>query len=141
MLHAAWPRYAVLPDQGIKPRSMRLITALLSMSNQRADRTGRRQVSVECKLAADVEEFVSNFRPELMDAVAAWASGSSFRSLLKMIPAFEGSIVRAIRRLHEVLLQLEAACKAVGEVGLQEKFEQASAQVKRDIVFAASLYL
>mmetsp|Transcript_37581 Transcript_37581/g.96143 ORF Transcript_37581/g.96143 Transcript_37581/m.96143 type:complete len:1017 (-) Transcript_37581:98-3148(-) len=99
------------------------------------------KVSVECKLAADVEEFVSNFRPELMDAVAAWASGSSFRSLLKMIPAFEGSIVRAIRRLHEVLLQLEAACKAVGEVGLQEKFEQASAQVKRDIVFAASLYL
>jgi ATP-dependent RNA helicase DOB1 len=40
-----------------------------------------------------------------------------------------------------VLLQLEAACKSVGEVGLQEKFQEASAKVKRDIVFAASLYL
>jgi ATP-dependent RNA helicase DOB1 len=46
-------------------------------------------VSADCKLQVDVDEFVSKFRPELMDAVAAWAGGSSFRELMKMIQVFE----------------------------------------------------
>jgi ATP-dependent RNA helicase DOB1 len=76
-----------------------------------------------------------------MDVVAAWASGSSFRELLKMTKVFEGSLVRAIRQLHEVLVQLSSACQAIGDVDMQAKFDETCNRVKRDIVFAASLYL
>lgn len=49
--------------------------------------------------------------------------------------------MRAIRRLEELLRQVAAALKVVGEVALAEKFESAIGRIKRDIVFAASLYL
>ena len=53
----------------------------------------------------------------------------------------QGSLVRAIRRLEELLRQVAGVLKAVGEAGLGERFEAAIARIKRDIVFAASLYL
>lgn len=54
---------------------------------------------------------------------------------------FEGSFVRAVRRLEELLRQLREALLTIGEVDLAGKFEAAGTRVKRDIVFAASLYL
>ena len=49
--------------------------------------------------------------------------------------------MRTIRRLDELLRQLEDAMKSIGEVELAEKFEAAAQRIKRDVVFAASLYL
>lgn len=70
---------------------------------------------------------------------------------------FEGSIIRVIRRLDELLLELVGACKAslfsqsknfdpmglqvIGNTELEEKFAKTETLIKRDIVFAASLYL
>ena len=56
-------------------------------------------------------------------------------------PSPQGSIVRAIRRLEEVLRQLAGALRAVGDLEAAQRFEAASERIKRDIVFAASLYL
>ena len=53
----------------------------------------------------------------------------------------QGSIVRAIRRLEELLRQLAAALRVVGDLELAERFDGAIAKIKRDIVFAASLFL
>jgi ATP-dependent RNA helicase DOB1 len=55
--------------------------------------------------------------------------------------ALQGSIVRAIRRLEELLRQLAAALRVVGDLELAEKFDGAIARIKRDIVFSASLFL
>ncbi len=49
--------------------------------------------------------------------------------------------MRAVRRLEELLRQLAEALRAIGETGLAAKFEEANVRIKRDIVFAASLYL
>eukprot|EP00191_Tetraselmis_sp_GSL018_P015096 CAMPEP_0177586164 /NCGR_PEP_ID=MMETSP0419_2-20121207/4917_1 /TAXON_ID=582737 /ORGANISM="Tetraselmis sp., Strain GSL018" /LENGTH=1007 /DNA_ID=CAMNT_0019076019 /DNA_START=41 /DNA_END=3065 /DNA_ORIENTATION=+ len=105
--------------------------------------TARRVAKIcsDCKLEIDVEEYVASFRPDMIDVVAAWASGSTFREIMKLTDVFEGSLVRAIRRLHEVLIQFSEACYRVGEYDLQSKFEEASEKIKRDVVFAASLYL
>jgi ATP-dependent RNA helicase DOB1 len=54
---------------------------------------------------------------------------------------FEGSLVRALRRLHELLLQLKGACDLIGDLDLALRFEVASGKLHRDVVFAASLYL
>ncbi|XVF75079.1 hypothetical protein PTKIN_Ptkin13bG0159600 [Pterospermum kingtungense] len=105
--------------------------------------TARRiaKVQVECKVQIDVESFVSSFRPDIMEAVYAWAKGSKFYEIMEITQVFEGSLIRAIRRLEEVLQQLILAAKSIGETELETKFEEAVSKIKRDIVFAASLYL
>ena len=53
----------------------------------------------------------------------------------------KGTIIRVIRRLEELLRQLASASHAIGNMELKSKFGACSAAIKRDIVFAASLYL
>ncbi|KAI5658159.1 hypothetical protein M9H77_26952 [Catharanthus roseus] len=98
------------------------------------------KVQLECKVQVDVENFVSSFRPDIMEAVYAWAKGAKFYEIMESTQVFEGSLIRAIRRLEEVLQQLIQAAKSIGEIELEEKFEDAVTRIKRDIVFAASLY-
>ncbi|CAH1426298.1 unnamed protein product [Lactuca virosa] len=105
--------------------------------------TARRvaKVQLECKVEIDVESFVNSFRPDIMEAVYSWARGSKFYEIMEITQVFEGSLIRGIRRLEEILQQLILAAKSIGEVELEAKFEDAVSQIKRDIVFAASLYL
>ncbi|XP_073012536.1 DExH-box ATP-dependent RNA helicase DExH9 [Typha latifolia] len=98
-------------------------------------------VQLECKVQIDVENFVNSFRPDIMEAVYSWAKGSKFYEIMEITQVFEGSLIRAIRRLEEVLQQLILASKSIGETQLEAKFEEAVSKIKRDIVFAASLYL
>ena len=46
-----------------------------------------------------------------------------------------------MRRLEEILRQFVQAAKNIGDSTLEEKFNEAIRLLKRDIVFAASLYL
>ncbi|KAJ4959313.1 hypothetical protein NE237_026424 [Protea cynaroides] len=105
--------------------------------------TARRvaKVQLECKVQIDVENFVNSFRPDIMEVVYAWAKGSKFYEIMEISQVFEGSLIRAIRRLEEVLQQLIQAAKSIGETELESKFEESVSKIKRDIVFAASLYL
>jgi len=56
-------------------------------------------------------------------------------------PLPQGSLVRAVRRVEEVLRQAAAGAGIMGEAALVELFQQGGARIKRDVVFAASLYL
>ncbi|KAG8094167.1 hypothetical protein GUJ93_ZPchr0012g22126 [Zizania palustris] len=105
--------------------------------------TARRvaNLQLECKIQIDVESFVNSFRPDIMEAVYSWARGSKFYQIMEMTQVFEGSLIRAIRRLEEVLQQLILASKSIGETQLEAKLEEAVSKIKKDIVFAASLYL
>ena len=99
------------------------------------------RVSLDSKLPVDEEEYVQSFRPDLMDIVASWAAGARFADICKMTTIFEGSIIRAMRRLEELLRQMCGAAKVIGNTELENKFAEAITAIKRDIVFAASLYL
>ncbi len=46
-----------------------------------------------------------------------------------------------MRRLEELLRQLCGAAKVIGNVELESKFAEGINKIKRDIVFAVSLYL
>ena len=48
---------------------------------------------------------------------------------------------RCISRLDEMMRDLRNAARVMGDTALYEKMEQASKLIKRDVVFAASLYL
>lgn len=93
------------------------------------------------QIQIDVENFVNAFRPDIMEAVYSWAKGSKFYEIMEVAQVFEGSLIRAIKRLEEVLQQLILAAKSIGEIELESKFKEAVTKIKRDIVFAASLYL
>ena len=53
---------------------------------------------------------------------------------------FEGSIIRALHRLEELLRQIVDAAKVVGNQELEERCNEARRLLIRDVVFAASLY-
>jgi len=89
----------------------------------------------------DVEEYVEKFKPHMMDVVHSWCKGAKFADICKMTNIFEGSIIRCMRRLEELLRQLCAAAKAIGNSELEAKFAEGINKIKRDIVFAVSLYL
>jgi len=98
-------------------------------------------VSIEAKLDLDENVYIEKFKPNLMDVIYSWAKGSTFAQLCKMTDAFEGSIIRCMRRLEELLRQMCQSAKVIGNTDLENKFSEAIKLIKRDIVFAASLYL
>ncbi|CAI5449152.1 unnamed protein product [Caenorhabditis angaria] len=99
------------------------------------------KVSNECKVEVIEDKYVNSFNPGLMDVVYQWINGASFSEIVKTTDVFEGSIIRCLRRLEEVLREMVNAAKACDNKDLEEKFESARKKLKRDIVFAASLYL
>ncbi|XP_010533059.1 PREDICTED: DExH-box ATP-dependent RNA helicase DExH10-like isoform X2 [Tarenaya hassleriana] len=100
------------------------------------------EIQHECKLEINVDEYVeSTVRPFLMDVIYSWSKGASFAEVIQMTDIFEGSVIRSARRLDEFLNQLRAAANAVGETSLENKFAEASASLRRGIMFANSLYL
>nr|CDS19269.1 ATP dependent RNA helicase DOB1 [Echinococcus granulosus] len=88
-----------------------------------------------------VDDYVAKFSGEMMEIVRSWAQGVSFAELCQMTPLFEGNVIRCLRRLEELLRQMHEAAKVAGNADLENKFVKAMTLIKRDIVFAASLYL
>lgn len=99
------------------------------------------KVAKECKLPLVEEEYVQSFKPELMDVFYAWAKGAKFSQICKMTDVFEGSLIRCFRREEELLRSLSEAAQVIGNTELQTKFEKGIEVIKRDVVFAGSLYL
>lgn len=98
-------------------------------------------VSKECKLDVEIDEYVDRLKPHLMDVMTEWVNGVPFAKVCTMTSIFEGNIIRHIRRLEELLRQMSCAAKAIGNTQLEAKFNEGILKIKRDIVFAASLYL
>ncbi|CAG8436709.1 6385_t:CDS:10 [Ambispora gerdemannii] len=108
--------------------------------------TARRiaQISIECKVPnMDEEEYVQQFHPDMMEIVYAWckASGAKFAEICKYTSMFEGNIIRNFRSLDELLRTMVSATKIIGNIELENKFSEAMEKIRRDIIFAASLYL
>ncbi|GAN05553.1 ATP dependent RNA helicase [Mucor ambiguus] len=99
------------------------------------------KVSNECKMNIEEQAYLEKFKPELMDVVFAWCQGAKFSQICKMTEVYEGSLIRVFRRLEELLRQMCAAAKSIGNSELENKFSEGINRIHRDIIFAASLYL
>jgi ATP-dependent RNA helicase DOB1 len=99
------------------------------------------KTSIDAMLDLNEELYTSQFKPYLIQVVLSWTTGIPFAEICKMTDFFEGSIIRCLRRLEELLRQLVQVAKKVGNVVLEAKFSTGITLIKRDIVFAASLYL
>ncbi|XP_078061704.1 superkiller complex protein 2-like, partial [Mustelus asterias] len=94
----------------------------------------------ECNLQESIEDFVDQLKFGLVEVVYEWAKGLPFAEITQLTDVQEGIIVRCIQRLNETCRDVRNAARIIGDPTLNAKMEQASNLIKRDIVFAASLY-
>ncbi|KAJ5215861.1 uncharacterized protein N7498_002268 [Penicillium cinerascens] len=89
----------------------------------------------------DSNDFASEPRFGLAEVVYEWAKGMSFNRITDLTDVMEGTIVRTISRLDETCREVKNAAKLVGDPTLHAKMQQAQELIKRDVIFAASLYM
>lgn len=96
----------------------------------------------DCGLKIDPGEYCdSSLKFGLVHVVYEWALGVPFANICDLTDAQEGSIVRCITRLDELCREIRNCARVVGNPTLYRKLEAASVAIKRDIVFASSLYV
>lgn len=100
------------------------------------------QLQKEHGLDVDPIDYAeSSLKFGLVHVVYEWAIGVPFSEICQLTSAQEGSIVRCITRLDELCREVRNCARVVGNPTLYRKMEAASTAIKRDIVFAASLYV
>eukprot|EP00808_Paulinella_micropora_P031003 g78639.t1 len=88
------------------------------------------------------EEYMrENINPGLMQVTYEWAKGTPFAKICEFTDVLEGSIVRSIVRLDELCRDVRNSARVIGDPKLYQTMTAASELIKRDIVFAASLYV
>ncbi len=100
------------------------------------------QLQKEHGLSVDPGEYQDgSLKFGLVHVVYEWALGVPFSSICELTLVPEGSIVRCITRLDELCREVRNTARIVGNPTLYRKMEAASIAIKRDIVFASSLYV
>ncbi|KAG0441242.1 hypothetical protein DMUE_1198 [Dictyocoela muelleri] len=99
------------------------------------------ETMTECNIEMNVEAYMKKYSYGLMDIIKMWVCGSTFYEICQCTSVFEGSIIRCLKRLEELLRQLCSAARAIGNTDLENLFGLGITKIKRDIVFANSLYL
>mmetsp|Transcript_29957 Transcript_29957/g.100134 ORF Transcript_29957/g.100134 Transcript_29957/m.100134 type:complete len:122 (+) Transcript_29957:136-501(+) len=79
----------------------------------------------------------------LARATLSWASGASFVESHQVCfgEAWEGELVRALRALERLLVDLAAAAEALGDADLRSRLEASGRALHRGLPFAPSLFL
>lgn len=120
------------------------LTPKLSQAKNRLFNTAIRlgELQAKHKLQINPEEYAQeNLKFGLVEVVYEWAKGTPFADICELTDVPEGLIVRTIVRLDETCREFRNAAAIMGNSALYKKMETASNAIKRDIVFAASLYI
>ncbi|CAH1423609.1 unnamed protein product [Lactuca virosa] len=100
------------------------------------------ELQSQFKIQIDPQEYAQeNLKFGLVEVVYEWAKGTPFADICELTDVPEGLIVRTIVRLDETCREFRNAAAIMGNSALYKKMEAASNAIKRDIVFAASLYI
>ncbi|TIB36339.1 hypothetical protein E3P86_02521 [Wallemia ichthyophaga] len=87
------------------------------------------------------EDFETSLKFGLVEVVYEWAKGMPFEQITQLTDVPEGTIVRVITRLDQTCLEVRDAARVIGDAALFQKMEACQTMIKRDIIFAASLYV
>ncbi|GAA5886319.1 hypothetical protein JCM16303_003762 [Sporobolomyces ruberrimus] len=121
-----------------------LLTPKLEEGKSTILEVAERVLAVQTKHRANFSEEGFNGSGELKfgltEVVYEWAKGMTFSQITSLTDVQEGTIVRAITRLDETCREVRDAARIVGNSELFTKMEQCQLKIRRDIVFAASLY-
>lgn len=122
----------------LTPRLEKGMEAIVRISEKVNDVQIQHQV---IQSTEDNNDFASQPRFGLAEVVYEWAKGMSFNRITDLTDVMEGTIVRTITRLDETCREVKNAAKLVGDPTLYAKTQEAQEKIKRDVIFAASLYM
>ncbi|XP_014518438.1 DExH-box ATP-dependent RNA helicase DExH11 isoform X1 [Vigna radiata var. radiata] len=120
------------------------LTPKLAEAKHRLYKTALRlgELQAQFNLPINPAEYAQeNLKFGLVEVVYEWAKGTPFAEICELTDVPEGLIVRTIVRLDETCREFKNAAAIMGNSALCKKMEIASNAIKRDIVFAASLYI
>ncbi|CCE61889.1 hypothetical protein TPHA_0B02170 [Tetrapisispora phaffii CBS 4417] len=122
-----------------------IVTPRLIKGKQKIEEIYGRMLDIfaeeQITMTKEESEFLEMKRFGLINVIYEWARGLSFKEIMEISIEQEGTVVRVITRLDEICRQVKTAAIIIGNSGLHSKMSQAQELIKRDIVFAASLYL
>ncbi|GJQ13616.1 hypothetical protein GpartN1_g5407.t1 [Galdieria partita] len=96
----------------------------------------------ECGLPISGDDYVQqNIKTGLLEVVYLWTQGVRFAEICEITLVPEGTIVRVINRLSELLKEVKSFARVIGNFTLYDKIVEADERIRRDICFAASLYV
>ena len=98
----------------------------------------------ECKIynAEGKKRYIEGFNDNYMVPIYKWISGYKFDKLIaEYYTLYEGNLIRVIRRVEEFSKNFESSVEHIGDYNLKKKLEEMQVKIKRDLPFAASLYL
>lgn len=101
-------------------------------------------VQSELGIATTGFDYVKkNGRFGFVRGVRAWANGESFAEVCGLYEGdvAEGTIVRTVVRLCQLIRELKNVGRVIGDPDLQNKADEAIDLCRRDVIFAASLYV
>eukprot|EP00341_Mesodinium_pulex_P007271 CAMPEP_0116897092 /NCGR_PEP_ID=MMETSP0467-20121206/6180_1 /TAXON_ID=283647 /ORGANISM="Mesodinium pulex, Strain SPMC105" /LENGTH=208 /DNA_ID=CAMNT_0004568605 /DNA_START=1734 /DNA_END=2360 /DNA_ORIENTATION=- len=99
------------------------------------------KVQQESGIDVNPDAYADSFSSSLCQFTLFWAEGKPFQECLDSTDEFEGSIVRVIRRLEQLIEQLIESTKIIHNLKLTRKLEESRRLIKRGICFAASLWV
>lgn len=100
------------------------------------------ELQLQCKVDVNESEALQDIlNPGIMHIARLWAMGEEFSRICELTDQQEGTVVRLIMRIFSVCEEIRNAARVIGDGRLYEKMDGAAETVKRDIVFAASLYV
>ncbi|KAI8621867.1 NUC185 domain-containing protein [Chytriomyces sp. MP71] len=126
-----------------KSQNQPVLTARLERGIEEIKTIAQKVHSVQKVCGLDVggpEDAIAGLKFGLVEVVYEWARGMSFKEITDLTDVLEGSIVRCIVRLDETCREVRGASRIIGDSNLHRKMEDAAESIRRDIVFAASLY-
>ncbi|KAL3317047.1 hypothetical protein Ciccas_004301 [Cichlidogyrus casuarinus] len=83
----------------------------------------------------------AQLNPVLVKLTHAWATGSSFASVIGLTTLSEGDVVRSLQRLDELLRHIHSSCYHLGDHGMALRLDEARGLIRRGVVCAPSLYI
>lgn len=86
-------------------------------------------------------EFKDVFCTELMKVAYEWVRGKDFYDVCLLTEVQEGSIIRCMLRLDNLMKNIKNCVQFIGNNTLALKIESCQEKMRRDIIFAQSLYL
>ncbi|KAF6000413.1 helicase [Cyanidiococcus yangmingshanensis] len=129
-----------LDQSALDRTAMETLATALSKLRRIALALGTAQA--ECGLPVSPSEYQSmTVNPGLLLPALLWAQGAPFKDVCQWTPVQEGSIVRTIVRLCELLRETADVARVIGDSRLLTLVDLAIRSIKRDIIFAASLYV
>jgi antiviral helicase SKI2 len=125
-------------------RSDPVLSSRLEEAKSRLVTISTAVANIQLKAGVDIvpSEFVrENVNDGLMQVVHEWAQGTAFKDVCELTDVPEGTIVRTIMRLDETCRDVRNAARVIGDPTLYQVMVKCSEIIRRDICFAASLYV